>query len=316
MMENRKHAITRRQILATATLLGLSSGKPATAAAPKLKIGVPDWTLKLSAKIESFALAARIGFAGVEVSMNQAPNNSGRLELFDQATCRRFIAESKRQGVAIASTRINGFSRDLEPGTAAKFLAEGSRVTAQLGASVMLAPCFGIAAQADLDRMGRILREAAPAAEEAGAIIALEDSNTAPENVRMMEQSGSDAVKVFYDIGNCTRYGYNIIDEIRWLGIERICQYHLKDTPADRLGKGTVDFTKTFETIAETGYEAMRTSKCAPPMLSSGNWGKICGSCGKRSRRCSGPHPKSPAASRRSRHDEPTPVRKGSSVLT
>ena len=257
MVENWNRTITRRQALAVATLLGAGANRHAFAAAPNIKIGVPDWTLKQSAKIESFAVAQKIGFEGVEVSVNEAPGNSGRLEPFSEETCQRYLAESKKRGVAIACTRINGFSKNLEPGTAVKFLAEGCRVTGRLGVKAMLAPCFHIATDNEIDRMGRILREAAPAAEEAGAIIALENSNTASENARMMDQAGSRAVQVFYDVGNATSFGYNIIDEMLWLGKEKICMFHLKDRPrpARRLGEGTVDFVKVFQTMAKMGYE-------------------------------------------------------------
>jgi len=253
--EKRSTLVSRRRALAGVAALGFGlRGSTARADVPGLKIGVPDWTLKHSADIGSFALARKIGFAGVEVSVNRAPSKSGRVEAFDDALCQRYIAESKKQGVAIASTRINGFSRNLEPETAVKFLVEGSRATQRLGVHVMLVPCFGLKTDQEMDRMGDILRQAGPEAEKAGAILALEDSNTARENVRMIERSRSSAVKVFYDIGNTTRYGYDIFEEIRWLGTDRICQFHLKDYPATHLGDGKVNFRKFFTMIAEMGY--------------------------------------------------------------
>jgi len=206
--EKRSTLVSRRRALAGVAALGFGlRGSTARADVPGLKIGVPDWTLKHSADIGTVALARKIGFEGVEVSVNRAPSKSERVEAFDDALCQRYIAESKKQGVAIASTRINGFSRNLDPETAVKFLVEGSRATQRLGVHVMLVPCFGLKTEQELDRMGDILRQAAPEVEKAGAILGLEDSNTARENVRMIERSRSSAVKVFYDIGNTTRYG-------------------------------------------------------------------------------------------------------------
>ena len=48
---------------------------------------------------------------------------------------------------------------------------------------------------------------------------------------RIMERAGSPAVKVYYDVGNSSAGGFDVVKEIRWLGAQRICQMHLKDNP-------------------------------------------------------------------------------------
>ena len=52
-----------------------------------------------------------------------------------------------------------------------------------------------------------------------------------------MERSQSPAVLTYYDVGNSTKQGFDVIEEIRWLGNERICEVHLKDNP-HYLGEG------------------------------------------------------------------------------
>ena len=56
------------------TLLAGLSGMAGRLAAPKghLKIGVTDWNLKLTGKIEAIALAKTLGFDGVQVSIGRA----------------------------------------------------------------------------------------------------------------------------------------------------------------------------------------------------------------------------------------------------
>src|SRR6185437_5912746 len=80
-------------------------------------------------------------------------------------------------------------------------------------------------------RGGRAARDIAPAAEKAGVILGLEDTISAEDNVRIMERSKSPAVLTYYDVGNSTEGGFDVQKEIRWLGKERICQFHLKDNP-------------------------------------------------------------------------------------
>jgi sugar phosphate isomerase/epimerase len=60
-------------------------------------------------------------------------------------------------------------------------------------------------------------------------------------------------VLTYYDVGNSTLQGFNVIDEIRWLGVERICEVHLKDNP-HYLGEGTIDFPGIVKALTDIGY--------------------------------------------------------------
>ena len=86
--------------------------------------------------------------------------------------------------------------------------------------------------------MGDALGEMAPEAEKAGVILAIEDTISAEDNVRIMDRAKSKNVSVYYDTGNSALAGFDVVKEIRWLGKDRICQFHLKDNP-HYLGEGT-----------------------------------------------------------------------------
>ena len=58
---------------------------------------------------------------------------------------------------------------------------------------------------------------------------------------------------VYYDVGNSTRNGFDVVKEIRWLGKSRICQIHLKDNPG-YMGEGKINFTEVVKAIADIGY--------------------------------------------------------------
>jgi sugar phosphate isomerase/epimerase len=68
-----------------------------------------------------------------------------------------------------------------------------------------------------------------------------------------MERSRSNAVKVYYDVGNSTNNGFDILREIRWLGKDKICQIHLKDK--GMLGEGQIPFKAVMRAIAEIGFD-------------------------------------------------------------
>src|SRR3569623_560344 len=58
----------------------------------------------------------------------------------------------------------------------------------------------------------------------------------------------------YYDVGNSTNNGFDVVKEIRWLGAARICEVHLKDNP-HYLGEGTIDFKGVINALADVGFE-------------------------------------------------------------
>src|SRR5437764_12337573 len=70
-----------------------------------------------------------------------------------------------------------------------------------------------------------------------------------------MERTKAPAVRTYYDVGNSTQNGFNVVEEIRWLGRERICEMHLKDNP-HFLGKGSIDFVAIVAALADIGFDA------------------------------------------------------------
>jgi L-ribulose-5-phosphate 3-epimerase len=211
----------------------------------KFKVGAPDWNLRQEAKVQSIGLAKKLGFDGVQISLGIGKD---KLPLSDPAVEQDFLAESKRVGLPLASVCLNILHRNIlksDP-LGQRWVADAIPVAKNLGVKVILLPFFGRGAlntQAEMDYVGDALREVAPAAEKAGIILGLEDTISARDNVRIMERTKSPSVLVYYDVGNSTQNGFDIIKEIRWLGLERICEVHLKDNPG-YLGQGNIGFAK------------------------------------------------------------------------
>jgi len=68
----------------------------------------------------------------------------------------------------------------------------------------------------------------------------------------IIDRVGSPAVKVYYDVGNSRKAGYNIYKEIRQLG-RLICEWHAKDND-DLYGKGSIDFEEVRRAMDDAGY--------------------------------------------------------------
>lgn len=249
--------ITRRRFIGTsaAAIAGARLARPAWASGARFRLGVTDWNLKQEGKLESIALARKIGFDGVQVSIGVGEE---RLPLSDPALQKAFLEESRRTSLPIASLCLEVLHRNVlksDP-LAPRWVADSIPIAKALGVEVVLLPFFGKGAletTAEMDRVGDLLREVAPAAEKAGVVLGLEDTISARDNVRIMERTRSKAVLTYYDVGNSTKNGFVVVDEIRWLGAPRICEVHLKDNP-HYLGKGTIDFPGVVAALNDIGF--------------------------------------------------------------
>lgn len=233
-----------------------------------LKIGVTDWNLKQTGNIEAVALAKRLGFDGVQVSLGRTPVD-GKLPLDNPGIQARYLSASKAEGIPLDGTcldilHVNYLKNDK---LGQKWVQDAIRVTRALKIDVILLPFFGkgaLTTRDEMDYVGDVLRELGPQAEQAGVILGLEDTISAEDNVRIMDRARSKAVLVYYDVGNSTNNGFDVIKEIRWLGKDRICQFHLKDNP-HYLGEGKIDFPVVLHTIQDLGFRGYANLETSAP---------------------------------------------------
>jgi L-ribulose-5-phosphate 3-epimerase len=221
------------------------------------KIGVTDWNLQLEGKVPAVALAAKLGFDGVQVSLGHKITN-GQLPLADSALQAEYIAAAKEHNIPLDGTCLEILHIDHLKNNqrAQKWVADSIPITRNLNAGVVLLPFFGKASlltHQEMDYVGDVLKEIAPQAEKAGIMLGLENTISAEDNVRIMDRAGSPALKVYYDVGNSTGGGFDVVKEIRWLGAARICQMHLKDNP-HYLGEGRIDFPAVMKAIVDIGF--------------------------------------------------------------
>jgi sugar phosphate isomerase/epimerase len=253
--------ITRRDLFRTgAALTGASllSGVPLRArqAGVKFRLGVTDWNLRLEGDPKAVALAKACGFDGVQISLSNRPSGT---DFLGPAVLDQFVAESKKQGLPLASVCLNILHRNYlknDP-VGIQRVADSIGMARRVGVQVVLLPFFGPGAlktPAEMDYVGDLLKELGPQAEKAGVVLGLENTISARDNVRIMDRSQSAAVKTYYDVGNSIKQGFDIIEEIRWLGNDRICEVHLKDNP-HYLGEGPINFPAVIDALGDIGFD-------------------------------------------------------------
>ena len=259
--------VSRRAFLTAGSGVALRS---AWARGRGLKIGVTDWNLRLTGKVEAVETAARLGFEGVQTSLGRKPID-GKLPLDDAVVQQQLLTAAKIHKIPIDGTcldilHVNYLKNDK---LGQKWVADAIPITKKLNARVILLPFFGkgaLATREEMDYVGDALREVAPEAERAGVILGLEDTISAEDNVSIMERTKSPAVMTYYDVGNSTEAGFDVLKEIRWLGRDRICQFHLKDNP-HYLGEGKIDFPSILKAIGDLDFTALPTSKPVVPRI-------------------------------------------------
>ena len=254
--------LTRRSLLA-ATAAPLLAQRRAG-----LKIGVMDGVIRQKSKPEAIAVAKSFGVEGLQVALGR-PKGSGPMPLEDRELQARYVAESGKHKLPIDATYIDILHVHClknDP-LAPELVRKGIQITRNLNAGILMTVFFGkcsILNRQELDYVADAFQDLAREAERAGVILGFENLLNAEDNARAMDRVASDAFKVFYDVGNSTnRVGVDTPKEIRWLGRDRICQFHFKDN--GYLGEGKVNFPEVLRAIADIGFRGYANLETKAP---------------------------------------------------
>lgn len=282
--------INRRNFLTTSAtgLAALQTAGSSAAPVRNYKIGITDWNLGPVCDPKQLARAAEAHLTGVQVSVGPRPD---WIPLREAAVRKQYIESGKRYGIRFPSVAagsiLNRIPLKSEPQSAV-YVIDAIEAAAALGSTNILVAFFsngdlrlrdsqgalrnvsnGPFASYEWDTRGvtrvvEALRQIVPRAEDANVLLGLENTLTAKQNLEILDRVGSPWVRVYYDVGNSTAYGYDVPSEIRLLGKDRICEIHLKETlgiddpNAGILGgprKGGVDFEAVAEACRDIDYE-------------------------------------------------------------
>jgi L-ribulose-5-phosphate 3-epimerase len=244
-------------------------------ASTRFRVGACDWSIGPAGDINAFSVAKQIGLDGIQVSLNTKADHDHLRRTDTQA---RYKEAARASGVAVGGLAIgllNEIPYKSDPRTE-RWVQDSVDVARELGVKTILLAFFS---NNDLrnDKKGTEvvidrLKAVAPRAEKAGVVLGIESWLSAPEHLAIMDAVGSPAVKVYYDVCNSSVMGYDIIKEIRMLGKDRICEFHLKEN-GYLLGKGKVDLVavrKALDDINYTGWIHIEGAVPAgKPMLES-----------------------------------------------
>jgi len=233
----------------------------------RFKIGVCDWSINKRSDPTCFDLAKEIGVDGVQVDLGTVAND---MFLRQPEVQKTYLEAAKRTGLEIASLAVaemNDVPLKKDP-RAAQWLADSIGVCKALGVTITMPACFcagdlDMSNAAEIDHVVNVLKDVAPKAERQGIIIGIENYLSAEHNMRLLDRVGSPAVKVYYDVGNSTDKGCDILKEIRLLG-KHICELHAKDGN-HMLGQGRIDFKQVRKALDDIDYSGWIQIEAAAP---------------------------------------------------
>lgn len=230
-----------------AVVLGLPFGVHATDGASttnsvsrqRYKIAVCDWMILKRQKPGAFQLAKDIGADGVEVDMGSL----GQRETFansltNAANCQKFLDRARECNLEISSIAMSGFYAQSFAGrtNVERLVRDCIGTMKAMDVKVAFLP---LGVNSDLlkhpelrTQVVRRLKMAGKIAEQAGVVIGIESELDADEQVKLLAEIGSPAVKIYYNLANAIRHQRDYAKELLQLGKDRICQIHFSNQDA------------------------------------------------------------------------------------
>ncbi|MFD0796249.1 sugar phosphate isomerase/epimerase family protein [Maribacter chungangensis] len=254
--------VTRRELLKSALgLVGISYLTAyeafATEKNNRFRIGACDWSINQMANVEAMEVGKRIGLDGVQISLGTLKDDmhlrNKKIQLAYKEACKEL--NMAIGGIAIGE--LNNVPYKSDP-RAKQWVMDSIDVAVALNVKVVLLAFFN---KGDLknDAKGtqetiKRLKGVARKAEGQGIILGIESWLSAEEHLEIITEVNSPNVKVYYDVANSNKMGYDIYEEIRLLGKENICEFHAKEN-GFLLGQGPVDFAQVYKAMTDIGYE-------------------------------------------------------------
>lgn len=240
------HDLNRRRFLQTTTA-ALGAGLLANvapqfgAAAPaaaneRYKIGVCDWMILKRQKLGAFKWTKDIGADGVEVDMGSlGKRDTFENQLADPAIRQQFLDTARDTGLEICSIAMSGFYAQsfAERPTVPRMVQDCIDTMVAMNVKVSFLP-MGVLGDLQLHPELRPaiverLQALGPKAEAAGVILGLETALDAKNEVELLNEIGSPAVRSYFNFANALQNKRNLITELQTLGKDRICQIHCTD---------------------------------------------------------------------------------------
>jgi sugar phosphate isomerase/epimerase len=228
----------------------------------RYRIAACDWMMLKRQKLGAFQLAKDVGLDGLEVDMGglgDRPTFDNKLT--DPTVRQQFLDASKNLGIEICSIAMSGYYAQAfaEREGAVQTVRDTINTMQLVNAKIAFLP---LGVRGDLVKHPELrpaiverLKAVAPDAEKAGVIIGLETALDAAGDVKLLDEIGSKAVRIYFNFANALQAGRDVNAELRTLGKDRICQIHCTDEDGYWLQDNKrLDMPKVKQTLDDMGW--------------------------------------------------------------
>ncbi len=203
----------------------------------RYQVAVCDWMILKRQKLGAFQLAKDIGADGVEVDMGSLGQRATfASSLTNAANREQFLAKARELNLGISSIAMSGFyAQSFAERTNVLRLVQDCVDTMQaMNVKIAFLP---LGVNSDLLKHPELraqvverLKLVGALAEKAGVIIGVETELDASEQIKLLDEVGSPAIKIYYNLASAIEHQRDYVKELRLLGKDRVCQIHCSNT--------------------------------------------------------------------------------------
>lgn len=242
--------------------------------AQRYKIAVVDLMILKRQKLGAFQLAKDIGADGVEVDMGGLGNRpTFDNKLLTDSIRRQFLGKAKELQLEIPSLAMTGYyaqsfcERPVFIQSVQDCIATMQLMNVKIAFLPLGIQCDLLKRPELLDSVVSRLKIAGDLAAKAGVVIGIETPLSAEEQLKLLKDIGSPAIKIYFNFSDALAAGRDLYKELKTLGARNICQIHctnkdgvwLQNDPAIDMKK----VKKTLDKMKWRGWLVVERSRDA-----------------------------------------------------
>jgi sugar phosphate isomerase/epimerase len=240
----------------------------------RYKIGLIDLMLLKRQKLGAITLTAQLKADGVEVDMGglgNRPTLDNQLKI--DSIRNKFLQTASDNKVEIFSLAMTGYYAQsfCERTEYKKSIEDCISTMKQMNVKTAFLP---LGVQCDLrknpslrDSVVARLKVAGKMAADAGVVIGIETALSAIEEVQLLKEINSPAIKIYFNFSNPLKEGRELIKELKILGKDRICMIHASNKDSVWLQNdpqiNMPEIKKCLDQMGYTGWLVIERSRDA-----------------------------------------------------
>ena len=228
----------------------------------RYKIGLIDLMLLKRQKLGAITLAAQLNADGVEIDMGGLGNRpTFDNQLLIDSVRNKFVQTAKENNIEIASLAMTGYYAQSFCGRSEYIKSIEDCISTMKLMNVKTA-FLPLGVQCDLKKNLQVrdsvvarLKIAGKMAEAAGVVIGIETALSAKEEIQLLKEINSSAIKIYFNFSSPLKEGRDLIKELKLLGKDRICMIHASNKDSVWLQNDTqINMLAIKKCLDEMGY--------------------------------------------------------------